>query len=67
MAQEYAFYLGSGVTLEQIPHIPNFMTGMIVGTALKEDADVKKPVSTERTHLIKQAIQTWNQSKPSNK
>ena len=47
LAKECPFYLGSGVTVEQIPHIPSYMSGMIVGTALKKDGPVHNMVELE--------------------
>ena len=56
LAHEYPFYLGSGVTATQVANIPNFMQGMIIGTALKTDGQVKAPVNLKRVSHMKACI-----------
>lgn len=48
--------VGSGVTALQAPQLRRRASGVIVGTALKEDSDWTKPVSVARVRAIKEAL-----------
>ena len=63
LAKQYPFYLGSGVTTEQVAQIPSYMTGMIVGTALKKDGKVHNVVDLKRTQDMKSHIDVWQKQK----
>jgi uncharacterized protein len=58
LAQKYSFYLGSGVTAKQVENIPRFMQGMIIGTALKTNGQVKAPVNLKQVSQMKRCIDT---------
>ena len=45
-------FVGSGVTRETVGDVLELADGVIVGTSLKEDGDVSKPVSRERVEEL---------------
>lgn len=48
--------VGSGATAAQAPELGRRASGLIVGSALKEDGDWRKPVSVARVRALKEAL-----------
>lgn len=48
--------VGSGVTPGSAPRLRTLASGVIVGTALKEDGDWRRPVAIERVRALKEAL-----------
>lgn len=49
---------GSGVTPEQVPQIIPYVQGIIVGTWIKEDGDLRRTISLERAKHFVEAVRT---------
>ncbi|MFI4861614.1 MAG: BtpA/SgcQ family protein [Phycisphaerales bacterium JB063] len=49
-------FVGSGVTCDTVPAMMQHAGGLIVGTGVKVDGDVAKPVDPERVRTLMQAV-----------
>lgn len=54
---------GSGVTPEQLSQLLPYIEGIIVGTWLKEDADVSKRIDPERAEHFVQAVRAFEKDR----
>lgn len=55
-ARDIPIYVGSGVDAANAPGLLRFANGLIVGTALKDEGDVSRPVCLDRAKAIVAAV-----------
>ena len=56
---EVPIYIGSGLSIENLSTLAPLASGAIVGTALKEDGDLKAPVSAKRVQELKANLSAY--------
>lgn len=56
---EVPIYIGSGLSIHNVPHLAPLASGAIVGTSLKEGGQLSAPVSTDRVKALRACLDSY--------